>query len=165
MLFTFKELSQILELDERKEDIDRLCFESVYSSVLKYIGFDIEEKNHNELHTVIDGRILIDQINIKRVLAIIDQNTKERIKNYVVDYKKKSITFLSCRYDGHVVLINYNSGFCKKNSPPEIKKAFIDLFLTERNNYYKRLKGEECSDEEMKLIMQKYLGEYSRKCL
>ena len=166
MLFTYEDIAGLLELDPKNEISDRLCFETAYSMIEKYIGYNMEETNHNELHTVIDNRILPDKINIKEVISIIDQNTKQRIEHCVIDYENKTILFLSCKYDGHVFFINYNSGYTAETLPAEIKQAIIEMFLITRNRYLGRANHiEETEENVMPESIKEILRNYTRKCL
>ncbi len=164
MLFTFEQLSEILNLDVKNEQIDRLCFKTAYSLIEKYINYRIEDSNYNELHTVFENRILINQINIKEVVCIIDQNTGEQIEHCVIDYENKAIIFISCQYNGHVVFINFNSGFTAETLPAEIKQAIIELFMILKNNLIEKMNSTE-KETEIPDIIKTYLKPYARKHL
>ena len=79
--FTFEELQKILELNADEIDTDNLIFNATLSYVEKNLGFNIEDKNYNELQTVRDCKVYTEQDHISEMVNIIDMNTKERIPN------------------------------------------------------------------------------------
>ena len=166
MLFTFEDLNEYCELNPENEKVERLCFESAYAMIEKYIGYHLEEQNHNELHTVMDNRILLNHINIEEIISIIDQNTKEQIVHCVIDYENKAIIFINCKYNGHVMFVNYNTGFTKATLPAPIKEAIVDLTLAKINEFAHRKNGqEECRIKDVPDPLKETLRPYTRKCL
>lgn len=161
MLFTFEELSNILNLQAEDIIIDKLCYSSAFSTIEKYLQYKLEDKNYNELQTVIDNKIYLNQINISEVINITDMNTKEKIENCVIDYINKAILFLTCKYDNHVLFINYNAGFTAETFPTELKEAITKLFIIKKNNLLNNLNNPENKDdltipEDIKMILDVY---------
>lgn len=134
-LFTFEDISNILTLDSTEQTTDELIFNSTYSIFEKYIGFNIEEKNYNEIQTVRDNKVLINEINITEMIQIVDMNTKEKIANCVIDSKNKTVFLLSYNYEGHVLFLNYNAGFTKETFPEDLKEAITKLFILKKTDY------------------------------
>ncbi len=166
MLITFEELSQILELDPKNKKIDNICFNTAYEQIKKYLGYELEETNYNELQPVKDNKIILNQTNINEVITIIDQNTNEKIQNYVVDYENKAILFITCKYDGHIIFVNYSAGYTKENLPSSIYLAITNLFGCLKNNYQKIKNGEQCIEyKEMLENIKEQLRPYARKSL
>ena len=62
--FPFEELQKILELNADEIDTDILIFNATLSFVEKNLGFNIEDKNYNELQTVKDCKIYTEQEHI-----------------------------------------------------------------------------------------------------
>lgn len=166
MLFTFEDFTEYTEPNPENKKVERLCFESAYAMIEKYIGYHLEEQNHNELHTVIDNRILLDHINIKEIISIIDQNTKEQIEHCVIDYEQKAIYGIPFKYNSHVLFVNYNSGFTKETLPAPIKEAIVDLTIMKINEFAYRKNGqEEYRIKDVPDPIKESLKPYARKCL
>ena len=58
--FTFEELQQILELKAEEIENDSLIYETKISYIEKLLGYTLEDKNYNELHTVKDCMVFTD---------------------------------------------------------------------------------------------------------
>lgn len=138
-LLEFDDISNILNLNASDKDINELCFNAAYSSFEKYVGFNLSEKNYNELQTVIDCKVFVNETNITEMVNIIDMNTKEKIKNCIIDSKNRTVFFLSYNHEKHVVFLNYNAGYTKATFPEELKEAIIKLFLIKKNNFMNKL--------------------------
>lgn len=107
--FTFEELQKILELKAEEIETDTLIFAATISYIEKLLGYTLEDKNYNELHTVKDCMVFTDHKNISEMINIIDMTTKLRVPNCVIDGQR--ILFIDPKLEGHVVFLNYNAGF------------------------------------------------------
>ena len=72
--FTFEELQKILELNANEIDTDILIFNASLSYVENLLGYQLEDKNYNELQTVKDCQVFTDHENISEMINIIDMN-------------------------------------------------------------------------------------------
>ena len=90
-------------------------------------------------------------------------NTKERIPNCVID--GRTIFFLSTQYEGHVVFLNYNSGFRPETFPADLKEAIIKMFILKKKNFLKNLNHEETESFDFPSDVQNIIQTYKRKTL
>lgn len=167
-LFTFEDISNILNLDEQDRTINELCFNAAYSTFEKYIGFNIEEKNYNEIQTVRDNKVLINEINITEMIQIIDMDTREKIANCVIDSNNKTVFLLSCNYEGHILFLNYNAGFTKETFPDNLKEAITKLFIIKKNdllNKQNQLEQQNIMEEKLPNEIKDIFDMYSKKRL
>lgn len=167
-LFTFEDISNILNLASSERITDKLIFNSTYSIFEKYIGFNIEEKNYNEIQTVRDNKVLINEINITEMIQIVDMNTKEKIANCVIDSNNKTVFLLSCNYEGHVLFLNYNAGFTKETFPENLKEAITNLFILKKNDFLNKQNQIETKDNLETMIpndIKEVFDMYSKKRL
>lgn len=161
--FTFEELQKILELKDTELITDEILFKSTISYIEKLLDYPLEDKNYNELQTVRDCNVYTNQDNITEMVNIIDMNTKERIPNCVIE--GRTIFFLSAKYEGHVVFLNYNAGFLPETFPAELKEVIIKLFLLKKKELIKQINGEDETAFELPLEIEEILNIYKRKTL
>lgn len=159
--FTFEELQKILELKDTELITDEILFKSTISYIEKLLDYPLEDKNYNELQTVKDCKVYSNQDNITEMVNIIDMNTKERIPNCVIE--GRTIFFLSAKYEGHVVFINYNAGFLPETFPADLKEVIIKLFLLKKKELIKQMNGEDETAFELPPEIQKVINVYMRK--
>ena len=164
-LFTFEQLSQILELRDTDRMTDEMIFNSTYSFVEKYIGFCFEEKNYQELQTVRDSKVFLNQPFISDVSDITNLNTKVKVDYCVVDHKPSVIHLLTSECDGHVLFINYNAGFTTETFPAELKEAIIKLFIIKKNDFLNKLGNQENEDFVLPDDIKSVCNIYRRKSL
>ncbi len=119
--FTFEELQKILELKATELATDELIFNATLTLVENILGFELKDKNYNELQTVLDSKVFTKQDNITEMVNIIDMNTKQKVPNCVIN--GRTIFFISPEYEGHVVFLNYNAGFTSDTLPADLKEA------------------------------------------
>ena len=131
--FTFEELQKILELKATEIATDELIFNSTITFVENILGFELKDKNYNELQTVRDNKVLTKQDNITEMVNIIDMNTKQKVPNCVIN--GRTIFFISPEYEGHVLFLNYNAGFTPDTLPADLKEALIKIFLIKKNDF------------------------------
>ncbi len=162
--FTFEELQKILELKATELATDELIFNATITFVENILGFELKDKNYNELQTVVDNKVLTKQDNITEMVNIIDMNTKQKVPNCVIN--GRTIFFISPEYEGHVVFLNYNSGFTSDTLPADLKEALIKIFLIKKSDFYKKI-NYETSDSEITIPrdIQNVLDIYKRKSL
>ena len=161
--FPFEELQKILELNADEIDTDNLIFNATLSFVEKNLGFNIEDKNYNELQTVKDCKVYTEQEHISEMVNIIDMNTKERVLNYVID--GRTIYFIDPKLEEHVVFLNYNAGYTADTLPSDLKEAIIKLFLLKKKEFIKQKNHEDESSFEMPQDIQSIIYLYRRKTL
>lgn len=142
-LIDYEEIETLLNLNSEDRQINELCFNSAYATFEKIIGYTLHEKNYNEIQTVRDCKIYIDRVNIAEMVSIIDMDTSEKITNCVIDNERKAVFFLSTKYDGHVIFLNYNAGFTKETLPEDLKEAVIKLFIFKRNDLLNKVNNNE----------------------
>lgn len=167
-LFTFEELSNILELNAQDKTTDELSFNTAYSFMEKYIYYNLKNKTYNEIQTVTDNKAYANEINISKMISIIDMTTKQKIKNYIIDSGNKAILFLTCEYNKHVIYITYKAGFTNKTFPDELKQAVIKLFLNEKKNLQNKINYIEETENKVETLPQdikSILDTYSKKRL
>ena len=162
--FTFEELQKILELKATEIATDELIFNATLTLVENILGFELKDKNYNELQTVLDNKVFTKQDNITEMVNIIDMNTKQKVPNCVIN--GRTIFFISPEYEGHVVFLNYNAGFTSDTLPADLKEALIKIFLIKKSDFYKKI-NYETSDSEITIPrdIQNILDIYKRKSL
>ena len=162
--FTFEELQKILELKATELATDELIFNATLTLVENILGFELKDKNYNELQTVLDNKVFTKQDNITEMVNIIDMNTKQKVPNCVIN--GRTIFFISPEYEGHVVFLNYNAGFTSDTLPADLKEALIKIFLIKKSDFYKKI-NYETSDPEISIPrdIQNVLDIYKRKSL
>lgn len=161
--FQFEELQKILKLNADEIDTDILIFNATLSYVEKNLGFNLEDKNYNELQTVRDCKVYTDQDHITEMVNIIDMNTKERVPNCIID--ERTIYFIDPKLEGHVVFLNYNAGYTADTLPSDLKEAIIKLFLLKKKEFIKQKNHEDDSCFEMPQDIQSIIFLYRRKTL
>ena len=161
--FTFEELQKILELNANEIDTDILIFNATLSYIENLLGYQLDDKNYNELQTVHDCKVYTDYDNITEMINIIDMNTKLRVPNCVIDGQR--IILLDPKLEGHVVFLNYNAGFLDSTLPADLKEAIIKLFLLKKTSFIKQANHEEESNFEIPSDIQNIIDIYRRKCL
>lgn len=102
--FTFEELQKILELNANEIDTDILIFNATLSYIENLLGYQLDDKNYNELQTVKDCQVFTAHENISEMINIIDMNTKLRVPNCVIDGHR--IILLDPKLEGHVLFLN-----------------------------------------------------------
>ncbi len=162
--FTFEELQKILELKATELATDELIFNATLTLVENILGYELKDKNYNELQTVLDSKVFTKQYNITEMVNIIDMNTKQKVPNCVIN--RRTIFFISPEYEGHVVFLNYNAGFTSDTLPADLKEALIKIFLIKKSDFYKKI-NYETSDSEITIPkdIQNVLDIYKRKSL
>lgn len=162
--FTFEELQKILELKATELATDELIFNATLTLVENILGFELKDKNYNELQTVLDSKVFTKQDNITEMVNIIDMNTKQKVPNCVIN--GRTIFFISPEYEGHIVFLNYNAGFTSDTLPADLKEALIKIFLIKKSDFYKKI-NYETSDSEITIPrdIQNVLDIYKRKSL
>ena len=161
--FTFEELQKILELNANEIDTDILIFNATLSYVENLLGYQLDDKNYNELQTVKDCQVFTDHENISEMINIIDMNTKQRVPNCVIDGQR--IIFIDPKLEGHVVFLNYNAGFLEATFPADLKETIVKLFLLKKKNFLKKQHSEETPAFEITSDIQSVINIYRRKCL
>lgn len=161
--FQFEELQKILELNADEIDTDILIFNATLSFVEQNLGFNIEDKNYNELQTVKDCKVYTEQDHISEMINIIDMNTKERVPNCVID--GRTIYFIDPKLEGHVVFLNYNAGFLPENFPADLKEAIVKLFLFKKREFLHQTNNEDIQVSEIPQDVQNIIYLYRRKSL
>lgn len=161
--FSFEELQKILELNADEIDTDILIFNATISYLEKLLGYTLDDKNYNELHTVKDCQVFTDHENISEMINIIDMNTKLRVPNCVIDGQR--IIFINPRLEGHVVFLNYNAGFTEATLPADLKEAMVKLFLVKKKEFIKQVNHEEETAFEIPQDIQAVINIYRRKSL
>ena len=139
--FTFEELQKILELKADEIDTDLLIFNATLSYLENLLGYQLADKNYNELQTVKDCQVCTDHEHISEMINIIDMSTKVRVPNCVIDGKR--IIFIEPKLEGHVVFLNYNAGFTEETLPADLKEVIIRLFLLKKKEFIKQINHEE----------------------
>ena len=161
--FTFEELQKILELKADDIDTDILIFDATISYIERLLGYQLDDKNYNELQTVKDCQVFTEHENISEMINIIDMNTKLRVPNCVIDGQR--IILLDPKLEGHVLFLNYNAGFTVSTLPADLKEAIIKLFLLKKTVFIKQINHEKETDFEIPSDIQNILYIYGRKCL
>ena len=161
--FTFEELQKILELKANEIDTDILIFNATLTYVENLLGYQLTDKNYNELQTVKDCQVFTDHENISEMINIIDMNTKLRVPHCVIDGQR--IIFIDIKLEGHVVFLNYNAGFTADTLPADLKEVIIKLFLLKKKEFIKQINHEEETGFEIPADIQNIIHIYRRKSL
>lgn len=161
--FTFEELQKILELKAEEIETDSLIFAATISYIEKLLGYTLEDKNYNELHTVKDCMVFTDHKNISEMINIIDMTTKLRVPNCVIDGQR--ILFIDPKLEGHVVFLNYNAGFTEETLPADLKEVIVKLFLLKKKDFIKQTNLDNETGFELPQDIQSVINLYRRKSL
>ena len=127
-LIEYNDISKLLDLNIEDKEFDELCLSSAYTEIEKQLGYSLELKERCETKRVKDNRIILDTINIVKVNEINDITKKNEITNFTVDYQNKSIYFVPCKAEDHLIFITYESGYAKDTIPADIKEAIINSY-------------------------------------
>ncbi len=136
-------------------------FTSTIFYIEKKLGYLLEDHNYNELQTVRDCKVYTNQDNIIEMVNIIDMNTKLRVPHCVID--GRTILLLDTKFEGHVLFLNYNTGFLQATMPADLKEAIIKLFLLKKKELIKQQYHEEDSAIKIPQDIQNTLDIYKRK--
>ena len=161
--FPFEELQKILELKADEIDTDLLIFNATLSYVENILGYQLADKNYNELQTVKDCQVFTDHEHISEMINIIDMTTKVRVPNCVIDGRR--IIFIDPKLEGHVVFLNYNAGFTAEDFPADLKEAIIKLFMIKKKEFIKQTNNEDIQLSETPRDIQNIIDIYRRKRL
>ncbi len=161
--FTFEELQKILELKADEIDTDLLIFNATISYLENLLGYQLADKNYNELQTVKDCQVFTDHEHISEMINIIDMTTKVRVPNCVIDGRR--IIFIDPKIEGHVVFLNYNAGFNEDTLPAGLKEVIVKLFLLKKKEFIKQINHEEETGFEIPEDIQNIIRIYRRKSL
>lgn len=161
--FTFEELQKILELKAVEIDTDLLIFNATLSYVENLLGYQLADKNYNELQTVKDCQVFTDHEHISEMINIIDMTTKVRVPNCVIDGRR--IIFIDPKLEEHVVFLNYNAGFTAEDFPADLKEAIIKLFMIKKKEFIKQTNNEDIQLSETPKDIQSIIDMYRRKWL
>ena len=161
--FTFEELKKILELKADEIDTDILIFNATISYLEKLLGYQLDDKNYNEIQTVKDCQVFTDHENISEMINIIDMTTKQRVPNCVIDGQR--IIFIDPKLEGHIVFLNYNAGFLEATLPADLKEAIIKLFILKKKEFLKMQNCPETTPFETPSDIQSVISLYRRKSL
>lgn len=163
ILFPFEELQKILELKADEIDTDLLIFNATLSYVENLLGYQLADKNYNELQTVQDCQVFTDHENISEMINIIDMTTKLRVPHCVIDGRR--IIFIDPKLEGHVVFLNYNAGFTEETLPADLKEVIVKLFLLKKKDFIKQINHEEDTGFEIPADIQNIIHIYRRESL
>lgn len=161
--FTFEELQKILELKADEIDTDLLIFNATISYLENLLGYQLADKNYNELQTVKDCQVFTDHEHISEMINIIDMTTKVRVPNCVIDGRR--IIFIDPKLEGHVVFLNYNAGFNEDTLPADLKEAIIKLFVLKKKEFLKLQNEPENTAFEIPADIQSVINFYRRKSI
>ena len=161
--FPFEELQKILELKPDEIDTDLLIFKSTLFYVENLLGYQLADKNYNELQTVKDCKVYTEQEHISEMINIIDMTTKLSITHCVIDGRR--IIFFNPKLEGHTVFLNYNAGFTEETFPADLKEVIVKLFLLKKKEFIKQINHEEETGLEIPENIQNIIYLYRRKCL
>lgn len=161
--FTFEELQKILELNAEEIDTDILIFNATLSFVESLLGYQLDDKNYNELQTVKDCQVFTDHENISEMINIIDMTTKLRVPNCVIDGRR--IIFIDPKLEGHVVFLNYNAGFLESSLPSDLKEVIIKLFILKKKEFLKLQNNPEVTEFVIPSDIKSVINIYRRKRL
>lgn len=161
--FSFEELQKILELNAEEIDTDILIFNATLSFVESLLGYQLDDKNYNELQTVKDCQVFTDHENISEMINIIDMTTKLRVPNCVIDGRR--IIFIDPKLEGHVVFLNYNAGFLESTLPADLKESIIKLFILKKKEFLKLQNNPEVTEFVIPSDIQSVINIYRRKRL
>lgn len=158
-LIEYKDVSVLLDLNIEDKEFDELCLNSAYREIEKQINYSLDEKECFEIQTVKDNRVILAAISISQINEVTDLNTKCHILNFSIDYENKSIYFVPCKVEGHIMYINYTAGFSKENFPCDLKDAVIKLFLYKQKTIGKMNNNEKCEiefPEDIQITINRY---------
>ena len=144
-------------------DTDILIFNATLSFVEGLLGYQLEDKNYNEIQTVKDCQVFTDHENISEMINIIDMTTKLRVPNYVIDGRR--IIFIDPKLEGHVVFLNYNAGFLEATLPSDLKEAIIKLFILKKKEFLKMQNNPEVTEFVIPSDIKSVVNIYRRKSL
>lgn len=161
--FSFEELQKILELNAEEIDTDILIFNATLSFVESLLGYQLDDKNYNELQTVKDCQVFTDHENISEMINIIDMTTKLRVPNCVIDGRR--ILFIDPKLEGHVVFLNYNAGFLESSLPSDLKEVIIKLFILKKKEFLKLQNNPEVTEFVIPSDIKSVVNIYRRKSL
>lgn len=161
--FSFEELQKILELKADEIDTDLLIFNATLSYVENLLGYQLDDKNYNELQTVKDCQVFTDHEHISEMINIIDMTTKLRVPNCIIDGRR--IIFIDPKLEGHVVFLNYNAGFTAENLPADLKEIIVKFFLLKKKAFIKQINHEDETGFEIPVDIQNIIQIYRRKTL
>ncbi len=161
--FPFEELQKILELKADEIDTDLLIFNATLSYVENILGYQLVDKNYNELQTVKDCQVFTDHEHISEMINIIDMTTKVRVPNCVIDGRR--IIFIDPKLEGHVVFLNYNAGFTEEILPADLKETIVKVFLLKKKDFIKHVNHYDETGFELPQDIQSVINLYRRKCL
>ena len=161
--FTFEELQKILELNANEIDTDILIFNATLSYIENLLGYQLDDKNYNELQTVKDCQVFTDHENISEMINIIDMNTKQRVLNCVIDGQR--IILLDPKLESHVLFLNYNAGFLEDTLPADLKEAIIKLFVLKKKKFLKLQNEPDTTAFEIPADIQSVINLYRRKSI
>lgn len=165
-LYTFGMLSKLLELSEEDKAVDKLIFSSAYSSLEKYLGFELEEKTYREIHDVLDGRIILDERNAAEISEIFDLDRKTSVGRYALDYDGRTVFFLPRKCEGHAVYVVYKAGFSKSSFPDDLKEALVKMFVARKMNYLNSIANNGSEEKEVfSDDIKRICNIYRRKCV
>ena len=161
--FPFEELQKILELNATELTTDELIFNSTISYLERLLGYQLADKNYNELQTIRDCKVYTNQNHISEMINIIDMNTKERVPNCIINGRE--IFLLSTEYENHVLFLNYNAGFTPQTFPSDLKEVIIKIFLLKKKEFIKTQNHEDDYSFEIPQNIQVVINLYKRKSL
>ncbi len=161
--FLFEELQKILELNAEEIDTDILIFNATLSFVESLLGYQLDDKNYNELQTVKDCQVFTDHENISEMINIIDMTTKLRVPNCVIDGRR--IIFIDPKLEGHVVFLNYNAGFLESSLPSDLKEVIIKLFILKKKEFLKLQNNPKVTEFVIPSDIKSVINIYRRKRL
>ena len=68
--FPFEELQKILELNATELTTDELIFNSTITYLERLLGYQLADKNYNELQTIRDCKVYTNQNHISEMINI-----------------------------------------------------------------------------------------------
>ena len=163
-LIEYNDISTLLDLNIEDKEFDELCLSSAYTEIEKQLGYSLELKERCETKSVKDNRIILHTINIVKVNEINDITKKIEITNFTVDYQNKSIYFVPCKAEDHLIFITYESGYTKETIPADIKEAIIKLFIYKQQTL-RKMNNSEIKETILPNEVQTIITRYSRKSL
>jgi len=158
-LIEYDDISKLLDLNIEDKEFDELCLNAAYTEVQKQIRYTLEFEEKCENLTIKDNRVILDCINLIKVIKLNDLTKKYDITNFTVDYPNKSIYFIPCKADEHQIFITYESGYTKEKLPADLKEAIIQLFLYKQQKLRNTINNEDNAKsipDEIKQIIAKY---------
>ena len=144
-LIEYNDISKLLDLNIEDKEFDELCLSSAYTEIEKQLGYSLELKERCETKRVKDNRIILDS-------------------NFTVDYQNKSIDFVPCKEEDHLIFITYESGYAKETIPADIKEAIIKLFIY-KQQILRKMNNSDIKETILPNEVQTIITRYSRKSL